>query len=78
MKTKKNKEEKTMNETTKKLWNGTKKVFGVLIPFALMTGGALIVKAAMKAAGADEAADALDEAVDEITETIEDNFEEVE
>ena len=72
-----NKEEKTMKNTNKVV-KGMKKVCGVLIPVALITGGAFIVKAAMKAAGAKDAADAIDEAVEEITETIEDNFEEVE
>lgn len=73
-----NKEEKVMNETTKKILNGTKKVFGVLIPAALVTGGVLITKAALKAAGANDAAEAIDEMGEEITERIEENFEEVE
>ena len=76
MKNNKNKEAKTME--TGKVVKGMKKVFGVLIPVALITGGAFVVKAAMKAAGANDAADAVDEAVEEITETIEENFEEVE
>lgn len=74
-----NKEEKVMkNEKVKKFLNGTKKVFGVLVPVALVTGGVFIAKSALKAVGADDAAEAIDEMGEEITETLEDNFEEVE
>ena len=71
-----NKEEKTMKTGT--VVKGMKKVFGVLIPVALVTGGVLIVKSALKAAGAEDAAEAIDEMGEEITDRIEENFEEVE
>lgn len=69
-----NKEEKNM-EKTKKVIGGMKKVFKVLTPLALITGGAFLVKAALTAVGAEDAAEAIDEMGEEIAEAIEEEVE---